>query len=61
MDRYSKIVLTVIAVALTVLVAQNGGILPANAQSTVQKVAICNPAGTECSLVAAQRLYVSEH
>ena len=60
MDRYTKIVLTVIAVALTVLAAENG-IKSANAQAGVQKVAICDQTGGNCALVMAQRLYISEH
>jgi hypothetical protein len=40
-DRYSKIVLTVIAAALVALVAQNA-IGPTRAAGSIQKVAICD-------------------
>lgn len=43
-DRYTKIVLTVIAVALLGLVAQNA--IPRLAG--VQKVAICDRSGAQC-------------
>jgi hypothetical protein len=50
MDKYTKIVLTVIAACLVALVIQN---TTTNAHATggiqkVQKVAICNEDGTAC-------------
>jgi hypothetical protein len=46
MDRYTKVVLTVIAVALVVIAFQNSGVLPAYAQSGGQmKVQICDEYG----------------
>ncbi|MGP0093075.1 MAG: hypothetical protein ACLPKB_24505 [Xanthobacteraceae bacterium] len=42
MDRYSKIVLTVIAVALSVIALQNSGFVPAWAQQArLTQVEIC--------------------
>ena len=41
-DRYSKIVLTVIAIALVCIVVQNA-VTSLNAQTGVQRVAICDP------------------
>ena len=47
-DRYTKIVLTVIAFALLANVVQNN-LKDANAaESAVQKIAICNQLGTFC-------------
>ncbi len=48
-DRYTKIVLTVIAAALVMNVAQDY-ILPARA-AEVQRVAICNTGGVTCAPV----------
>jgi hypothetical protein len=54
MDLYSKCVLTVIALVLSVIVLQNSGIIPiSHTAGTVQtaaitKVIICNAAGTHC-------------
>ncbi len=39
MDRYSKVILTLIAVALSALVLQNAGVLP-----TVRQVGVVSPA-----------------
>ena len=43
MDMYSKFILTVIAVALCAIVAQNSGVVPAVAQSSppISRVEIC--------------------
>jgi hypothetical protein len=49
-DRYTKIVLTVIAAALVGLIVQNS-IAPSNAQGGVQRVAICNLTGDQCAQV----------
>jgi hypothetical protein len=49
-DRYTKIVLTVIAAALIGLVAQNA-VGPLNAVVAVQKVQICDPNG-ECATLS---------
>jgi hypothetical protein len=48
-DRYTKAVLAVISAALIGLVVQNA-IGPLNAQSTIQKVQICDPSGICASL-----------
>lgn len=50
-DRYTKIVLTVIAAALVANVAQDY-ILPAQA-AEVQRVAICNTGGATCATVSS--------
>ena len=47
MDRYTKVVLTVIAAALCVLAVQNV-IHPAQSQASLQRVAICDVDGTNC-------------
>jgi hypothetical protein len=54
-DRYSKIVLTVIAASLVAIVVQNGmGSLNAQTQPRIQKVAICDPDATnECAGVVS--------
>lgn len=44
-DRYTKALLTVIAISLVALVVQNL-VPPSNAQSGVQRVVICDPADT---------------
>jgi hypothetical protein len=51
MDRYTKVVLTVIAAALSAIVFQNSGAIPAIAQGNQQpvKVVICNYDGTKCA------------
>ena len=49
-DRYTKIVLTVIAAALVANVAQDY-ILPARA-AEVQRVAICSSSGATCASVS---------
>lgn len=50
-DRYTKIVLTVIAAALVANVAQDY-VLPARA-AEVQRVAICNTGGATCAPVSS--------
>jgi hypothetical protein len=49
-DRYTKIVLTVIAAALVGLLVQNS-ISPSVAQGGVQRVAICTIDGGKCASV----------
>lgn len=49
-DRYTKIVLTVIAVCL-LKIAFGDLIAPAEAQGQIQKVSICNPDGSLCASV----------
>jgi hypothetical protein len=42
MDRYTKVVLTVIALALVIIASQNSGVLPAYAQSAgLMNIRIC--------------------
>jgi glycine cleavage system aminomethyltransferase T len=54
MDKYTKIVLTVIATCLVALVIQNT-ITNAHATGGVQKVAVCNENGTVCADVYEAR------
>jgi hypothetical protein len=55
LDIYSKIVLTVIAASLSVILLQNMGVVPA-----VQKVVICSPASKDyCAEVSGGYLQVS--
>jgi hypothetical protein len=49
-DRYTKVVLTVIALALVVLVGENA-VRPVSAQSALQKVAICDERTNKCASV----------
>ena len=49
-DRYTKIVLTVIAAALVGLLVQNA-ITPSIAMGDVQRVAICSIDGAKCASV----------
>jgi hypothetical protein len=49
-DRYTKIVLTVIAAGLVGLLVQNA-ITPSIAQGTIQRVVICNITGDQCANV----------
>lgn len=57
-DRYTKLVLTVIAMALTTLCVQNA-IQDASAESPqeVQKVAICNATGDQCVRIVSSSKY----
>ena len=51
-DRYTKAVLTVIAVCLCVITAQNFNIVPsAEADVGIPKVQICNWSGERCAYV----------
>lgn len=52
MDRYTKAVLTVIAGALCVIVAQNA-ISPAQSQAGLQRVVICDVRGANCAGIVA--------
>jgi hypothetical protein len=73
MDRYSRIVLTVIAVALSAIALQNSGLLPSSKRASFsapaladtsgdgQKVQICNWDGfgnPDCARVQGGRLNV---
>jgi hypothetical protein len=49
-DRYTKVVLTVIAFALVVLGAENA-VRPVSAQSGIQKVAVCDERTNKCASV----------
>ncbi len=53
MDRYTKVILTVIAVALSIIAIQNTGVIPAIAQTNVipARVAICNVSGSQCASI----------
>lgn len=44
-DLYTKFILTVIAIALSAIAVQHS-LAPAYAQSTIQKVVICDPQDT---------------
>ena len=61
MDTYTKIVLTVIAVALSVIAIQNAGIgQPAVAQAVrPAKVTICSEDGTACARVTQGDLHTN--
>ena len=64
MDLYTRIVLTVIAGALSLLVAQNAGILKARADEgdAPAKVQLCNSDGTFCAHIdETGRLSVTKH
>ena len=52
-DKYTKTVLTVIAVCLCLITAQNFNIVPSAEASghTVQQVEICNYNGSRCAYV----------
>ncbi|MGA9137924.1 MAG: hypothetical protein WBZ39_08325 [Methylovirgula sp.] len=50
-DRYTKIVLTVIALALVVLTIQND-LAPLHAQAALQRVQICNEVG-QCAAISS--------
>jgi hypothetical protein len=51
-DTYSKIMLTIIAVALSINAFMNLNIVnPAHAAGGVQKIAICNDMGTQCAKI----------
>ncbi len=59
-DTYSKIMLTIIAVALSINAFQNLKVVnPAHASShTMQRVAICDEYGNNCARVGAWGLKV---
>lgn len=57
-DRYTKFVLTVIAVALTTLCIQNTiQVASAESPEQVHKVAICNQAGDQCVRIVSSSKY----
>ena len=59
-DTYSKIMLTIIAVALSINAFQNLNVVnPAHAAGGVQKVAICNAGGDKCARIAQNNFRVS--
>ena len=58
-DKYTKAVLTVIAVCLCLITAQNFNIVPsAEASGGVQKVQICGLYGADCAVVIDGQLFV---
>jgi hypothetical protein len=62
LDLYSKTVLTVIAVSLSVISLQNMGVVPAVAQQRqpIQKVLICSPAYNDyCAEVSHGALHIA--
>jgi hypothetical protein len=62
LDIYTKIVLTAIAVSLSVISLQKMGVVPAVAQlrQAIQKVLICSPARNDyCAEVSEGYLQVS--
>ena len=60
-DKYTKAVLTVIAVCLCLITAQNLNIVPSAEASSrlVQKVQICNFNGERCAYVGNSKLHVN--
>ncbi len=54
MDRYTKVALTVIAIALSMVAVQNTGMIPALAQAGAipTRVAICNINGSQCASIS---------
>ncbi len=62
MDRYTKVVLTVIALALAVIAFQNSGVLPAYAQAPATIVRICGmdpfTGKIDCAGISEGRLLV---
>ena len=58
MDRYTKVILTIIAFALCVLAIENFQSAIAQAQSRVTKVAICDDSGTRCAEVLDGKLLI---
>jgi len=59
-DMYSKVMLTIIAVALSINALQGLDLVkPAYAASGVTKVALCDISGQNCALVKYNLLYVS--
>ncbi len=59
-DLYMKVIMTVIAIALTKIALVDGPLIkPVVASSGVQKVAICSTGGS-CASVFSGSLYVQE-
>jgi hypothetical protein len=59
-DRYTKCVLTLIAIFLGAIAIENVVVEPANAQSTAPvRVQICDQRG-ECAFISNSRLWVAE-
>jgi hypothetical protein len=59
-DRYSKLMLTIIAFALLVNTFQQLNVVnPAYAASGVTKIAICTADGSECARVSRAGLFVN--
>jgi hypothetical protein len=61
-DLYTRVVLTVIAVSLSVIALQQS-VKPAYAQNSYQKVIVCNPYGTkvsDCASVTSGSLQVQQ-
>ena len=61
-DKYTKAVLTVIAVCLCLITAQNFNFIPSAEASghAITRVAICNWDGQSCAAVRNSRLYIKE-
>ncbi len=53
-DRYTEVVLTVIATALVGLLAQNA-VRPVTAQGGIMRVAVCSEDGSRCAAVGRLR------
>ena len=51
MDRYTRVVPTVIAISLSVIAIENFGAQAAKAENGVQRVMICAPNGNPCASV----------
>jgi hypothetical protein len=58
MDRYTKVILTIIAFALCVLAIENFESAAAQAQSGVTKVAICDNSGLSCAEILDSKLLI---
>jgi len=62
-DKYTKGVLTIIAIALMIIALKGTGLFPkAFAHSGgVHKIAICNPDGVRCAKIALGNYFQIEH
>jgi hypothetical protein len=61
MDTYTKVVLTVIALALSVLAIENVMKPAAAAQGTIERVTLCKADGSQCGFGADQATIIYGH